>query len=145
MTSSGHGYSNIDINLERSGWSVEAKIMEAMMREHHEETQSSSLEGTRGSDSVHAPVVVPAWVTWFRSMGSATAGSQEDSTQPENSSSRRGRSEEDTSMRPSVSRKRDTIIHFWFPRRLSDRRPVLQEEDGIRESDPSSCTSCMKL
>lgn len=134
MTSSGHGYSNIDVNLERPGWSVTTllKIMETMIREHHEEPQSSTLEITRGSDSVLAPVVVPAWVTWFRSMDSATAGTQPDSTQPESSPFKREIRGGHLYEAKRLPKERHIIIHFWLPRRLSDRRPVLQEKDAIR-------------
>lgn len=84
------------------------EVMEAMVGEHDEESQSSTIEIPRGPDCALATVMVSPRVTWFRSMDSDTVGNEPVSSQPENSPSKREGSEEDVSMKPSISRKRAT-------------------------------------
>ncbi|KAK6292760.1 hypothetical protein J4Q44_G00373450 [Coregonus suidteri] len=142
------------------------EVIEAMVGEHHEKSQSSSLEIPRGPDCALAPVVVSPWITWFRSMDSATVGTEPVSSQPENSPSKRGGSEEDTSMMPSISRKRATESDtsgcpggFQPEGLLSKRKRRSEDTDSFlvpmmppwvpcmrtRELNPSSCISWMKL
>lgn len=54
------------------------EVIEAMVGEQNENHQNSSLKITGGNGCAH--VVVPTWVTWFRSMDSATAGTQAESS-----------------------------------------------------------------